>query len=257
MQFDILSFFCGCDKMCIMIISLILSVIVVIVDQLTKILIYGSPAKSIIGDLLWFHSAFNTGVAFSMFKGKVAIFSIVSLVASIALIFLIINKSIIKGKAEKICLGIVLGGAIGNLIDRVIYKGVRDFIYLKFIDFAIFNIADMAVSLGAIAFCIFYCINEFKNQNKEEVINVSDEENVEVLETSQVSGDENLNLTNLDMSDDSVFASNETNIYDSDFVRTSEEDAIISSNNKDEKNTNSNSLDYDINGENINNENEE
>ena len=57
-------------------------------------------------------------------------------------------------------LGIILGGALSNLIDRVFLGGVRDFIYLKFINFAIFNVADMAVSLGAITFCILYFIHD-------------------------------------------------------------------------------------------------
>ena len=62
-----------------------------------------------------------------------------------------------------------MGGTIGNLIDRIIFKGVRDFIYLKFIDFAIFNIADMAISLGAITLCVYLFILEIKqvkNTNK-------------------------------------------------------------------------------------------
>lgn len=154
-----------------MVISLILAVIIIVIDQITKFTIYGLPAKSIIGNLLWFESAFNTGVAFSMFKDKVAFFSIVSIIASLVFLFFIINKSIFKNKSEKICLGIILGGAVGNLIDRIYFKGVRDFIYLKFMDFAIFNIADMAVSFGAIAFCLVYFINGVKPKKKTIVKN--------------------------------------------------------------------------------------
>ena len=127
------------------------------------------PAKSIIGDLLWFESAFNTGIAFSMFKDSVPFFIVISSISCVLFVFLIINKKIIKNKPEKICLGIVLGGAFSNLIDRVVYKGVRDFIYLKFMDFAIFNIADMAVSFGVIIFSIFFMISEFKEYKLEKV----------------------------------------------------------------------------------------
>ena len=146
-----------------MLISFILAVLVVIFDQLTKVLIYGTPAKSIIGNLLWFQSTFNTGVAFSMFENMTIVFSVVSFVASGIFIYFIISNKVLKYKAEKIAIGAILGGTVGNLIDRVFLSGVRDFIYLKFMNFAIFNIADMAVSLGAVAFCIIMIIYEFKN----------------------------------------------------------------------------------------------
>ena len=152
-----------------MILSFILAGIVVILDQLTKILFYGSPAKSIIGDLLWFQSTLNTGVAFSMFENMTLLFTIISAVSVVIFSYLIISQRFLKGKTEKIILGIIMGGTIGNLIDRIIFKGVRDFIYLKFIDFAIFNIADMAISLGAITLCVYLFILEIKqvkNTNK-------------------------------------------------------------------------------------------
>ena len=116
--------------------------VIIGLDQLTKILIYGTATKSIIGDFLWFKSTLNTGVAFSMFEGRNWIFIVILTVAALILIYLIINKKIITSKAQKICLGFVLGGTIGNLIDRLLFGGVRDFIYFKFIDVAIFNMKD-------------------------------------------------------------------------------------------------------------------
>lgn len=150
----------------IMIVSLILSAIVVGLDQLTKFLVYGTATKSIIGNLLWFKSTLNTGVAFSLFEGKSTLFVIVSAVASIVLIYLIFSKKFLMKHSYKICLGLILGGTIGNLIDRIVFDGVRDFIYLKFINFAIFNIADAVIVVSVILFCIFMLIDTFKKEEK-------------------------------------------------------------------------------------------
>ena len=136
--------------------SLIVVAVVIGIDQITKFLIYGTPARSIIGNLLWFESTLNTGVAFSMFEGMGFIFIITSSIASIFFLYLIVSKKWLKTKFEKISVALVLGGTIGNLIDRIAFNGVRDFIYLKFMNFAIFNIADMAVTIGAILIC--FCI---------------------------------------------------------------------------------------------------
>lgn len=137
-----------------MIFGLISALVIVGLDQLTKFLVYGSVSRSIIGNLLWFESTLNTGVAFSMFEGKSTLFFIVAMVASALLLYLIISKRWLSGKLEKVSIGLILGGTISNAIDRLIFKGVRDFIYLKFINFAIFNVADFAITVGAILFCV-------------------------------------------------------------------------------------------------------
>lgn len=137
-----------------MIFGLISALAIVGLDQLTKFLVYGSVSRSIIGNLLWFESTLNTGVAFSMFEGNSTLFFVVAMVASALLLYLIISKKWLSGKLEKVSIGLILGGTISNAIDRLIFKGVRDFIYLKFINFAIFNVADFAITVGAILFCV-------------------------------------------------------------------------------------------------------
>ena len=148
------------------ILSFIFAGLVVGVDQLTKVLIYGTQTKSIIGDFLWFKSTLNTGVAFSMFEGKGWIFIVISALASLAIIYLICSKKFITKRSEKICLGLILGGTVGNLIDRLVFAGVRDFIYFKFINFAIFNIADAVIVVSVILFCVFLIIDTFKKEKK-------------------------------------------------------------------------------------------
>ena len=151
-----------------MIISFVLSAVIILLDQMTKFLIYGTPARSVIGNLLWFESSLNTGVAFSMFEGKSNIFIVTSLVASVLFIYLIVSKKVFSSKFETIVLGVILGGTLSNVIDRFLFGGVRDFIYFKFINFAIFNIADMAVTIGAILLCVAVMIMTFKKDKKED-----------------------------------------------------------------------------------------
>lgn len=137
-----------------MIIGLVCAVVVIALDQLTKFLVYGTISRSVIGNLLWFESTLNTGVAFSMFEGNSLLFFIIAMIASVVLVYLICSKKWLSGKLERISIGLILGGTISNAIDRLIFKGVRDFIYLKFINFAIFNLADFAITVGAILFCV-------------------------------------------------------------------------------------------------------
>lgn len=137
-----------------MIIGFICALLVVGLDQLTKFLVYGTVSRSIIGNLLWFESTLNTGVAFSMLEGNSWLFFVIASIASVIIIYLICSKKWLKGTFERVALGLILGGTISNAIDRLIFKGVRDFIYLKFMNFAIFNLADFAITVGAVLFCI-------------------------------------------------------------------------------------------------------
>ena len=149
-----------------MIVSLIIIIITIICDQLSKYFIFGAQPHSVIGELLWFQSEKNTGAAFSMLSGNNVLFIIITLIATAILFYFIFSKNILTKKLEKISLSLIVGGAIGNLIDRILFAYVRDFIYLKFINFAVFNIADSAITIGAILLIIsilFFNKKEEKN----------------------------------------------------------------------------------------------
>ena len=169
-HYYILSFFLCYDNIYYMmiIIGFVVAFVTIGIDQLTKFLIYGKATKVILGDLLWFKSTLNTGVAFSMFEGNSSVFIVITSIASVALIYLILSKKFLYKMRYKVCLGLILGGTIGNLIDRIIFKGVRDFIYLKFLNFAIFNIADAVIVVSVIFFCVFMIIDTFKNDEKKD-----------------------------------------------------------------------------------------
>ena len=95
----------------------------------------------------------NTGIAFSMFSDSGWI-----LTAIIGVLVLILAIMLMTGKGftgfERICLALILGGAIGNLLDRLIYGYVLDMIEVLFVDFAVFNLADSCITVGCILFAI-------------------------------------------------------------------------------------------------------
>lgn len=129
----------------------IISLVIIVLDQITKHLVlkYMNPFESIeILPFLHIVSVRNTGGAFGMFKSVGStLFIAVSVMAIIFVIWLLIRT-----KESYFGLSLILGGAIGNLIDRLRYGWVADFI-----DFSIgkfhwpaFNVADSALTIGVI-----------------------------------------------------------------------------------------------------------
>jgi len=131
----------------------------VLIDQLTKF--WAVAWLQPHGDIpLWkgvlhLHYAQNTGMAFSLFAEHTWILA----AATSVLITALCVFSILKRKELPlfclIVLGMIIGGGIGNLIDRVFLGYVVDFIYFKLIDFAIFNGADSCISVGSVLLMIY------------------------------------------------------------------------------------------------------
>ncbi|WP_329383465.1 signal peptidase II [Anaerofustis butyriciformans] len=136
-------------------------ILCIIIDQISKYIVINNlkPIGSIPIIKNVFHLTYceNTGAAFSMFSKNTAVLTAVSLVF-IFLVFFFLLKSIKKGKTSKIMsfgLAFILGGAIGNFIDRFFHGFVTDFFDFRLINFAIFNVADIFITIGAILFCIY------------------------------------------------------------------------------------------------------
>lgn len=153
-----------------MIVAFVLTIVLAVIDQLTKLWLYGKSC-SLIGDFLWLESpALNTGASFGMFSGKTICLILFSIPVIIMICYAICSKKLTNSKFFKACLGVILGGTIGNLIDRIFLGGVRDFIYLKSINFAIFNFADIFINIGIymiIGYFIYYYIKEIKAKKVE------------------------------------------------------------------------------------------
>lgn len=149
-------------------IFLILSLFIVIMDQLSKNLIVHFLAKGQIirvldGTLLWIQHIYNPGMAFGIRIFPPVFLAIVSFVAIVGMIiFLFTSTSMSKGFA--IPLACILGGAVGNFIDRIVLGEVLDFISVDFPDFIFhrfptFNVADSAVSIGVVLLLRFSIFN--------------------------------------------------------------------------------------------------
>ena len=128
--------------------------VTIIVDQLTKFLVVKymtlGQSISVIDNFLYITSHRNEGAAWGILQGKMIFFYVVTLVV-IGLVILWIRKlDIKKEKLLVIAISLILGGALGNFIDRVMYQHVVDFIntYIFGYDFPIFNIADSALCIG-------------------------------------------------------------------------------------------------------------
>ena len=137
-----------------------LSIFIVLIDQFTKYLMFYNKNLFINKDFLLFKLDFvkNYGAAFNIFSGSRVFLSLISIVFSILLIYLIFRKNTLN-LVELYSYSFILGGTIGNGIDRI-YKGfVVDFINLNIINFPVFNIADISINIGF----IFLLYNIFKN----------------------------------------------------------------------------------------------
>jgi signal peptidase II len=122
-------------------------------DQITKLLIFGHDCAVIPG-LFKFASVENHGMVWGLANGVSGLMIVVSIVTAAVIavmIWLLVKYRKVMGAPIAIALAAVIGGAIGNLIDRVALGYVRDFICTEFIDFPVFNTADIFVTLGAIA----------------------------------------------------------------------------------------------------------
>ena len=137
-----------------------LSIFIVLIDQFTKYLMLHNKQLFINKDFLLFKLDFvkNYGAAFNIFSGSRIFLSLISIIFSILLIYLIFRKNTFN-LLELYAYSFILGGTIGNGIDRI-YKGfVVDFINLNIINFPVFNIADISINIGF----IFLLFNIFKN----------------------------------------------------------------------------------------------
>ena len=137
-----------------------LSIFIILIDQITKYLIFNNYKTFLNKDLLLFRFDFvkNYGAAFNILSGSRIFLSFISIIFSILLIYLIVRKKNFK-PLDLYSFSFILGGTIGNGIDRIFKGFVIDFINLNIINFPVFNIADISINIGF----IILLYNIFKN----------------------------------------------------------------------------------------------
>jgi signal peptidase II len=137
--------------------------LVIIVDQLSKLWINGrlQPGETLwdIGFLRIIH-VLNTGAAFGIFKNATTILIIVDFIGIALILFLVFGMRrqwpFIDKMFIRVSIGLLLGGTIGNLIDRMRFGQVTDFIDFKI--WPVWNVADASVTVGVIilAYCLIF-----------------------------------------------------------------------------------------------------
>ena len=129
----------------------LLSTIVIIIDQITKHIISVNNNSLINKNLIIFSLDYvkNFGAAFNIFNGSRFLLSTLSILVTIFIIYLLLNNNNIS-KIDLLSYSFILGGTIGNGIDRLTKGYVIDFINLNFINFPVFNVADISINIGVI-----------------------------------------------------------------------------------------------------------
>lgn len=179
--------------------EIIITLGVVFVDLLSKrlaeTLLMPLPGYTfpLIENVIHFTYTRNTGAAFSMLEGQRTFFIIVASIAVVVMVaYLLYSKN--ESKLLRIGVSLMLGGTVGNTVDRVAYGYVRDMIDFRLINFAIFNIADSALCIGVALLIIwivfYYKPDDGKKKSQQESISESDQTQTDVTNCEQTSESE-------------------------------------------------------------------
>lgn len=145
------------------------ALVVLVVDQITKKIVSGGMEVgdqiSVIGEFFKIHLYKNNGAAFSMLPNQRLFFIAITIAIVIGIIWYIQKNRSLGRALLMVALGLILGGAIGNLVDRALYGEVVDFFKLTFggYIFPIFNIADIGITIGVVLI-LLDTILDVKNQ---------------------------------------------------------------------------------------------
>lgn len=149
-------------------IKIITTIIMVLVaDLVTKHFLFDVEYFNLIPNVISIASnGGNTGAAWGLFSGQTLWLIIVSIIMIVALF---VYNQFVKNKNTFYCLafGFIIGGAVGNLVDRIVLRYVRDFIFLDFFPtFPVFNLADSFLCVGAVMMAIFVLFMQGKKSEK-------------------------------------------------------------------------------------------
>ncbi len=159
------------------ILAIVFTIVVLIFDLVTKYVIEANLSESGSADFLPgfinFVLVHNDGAAWNIFSGQ-QIFLIILTFVFIAVflaffIFKCIKAEMKVSKLFGISVGLIIGGCLGNLFDRIAFGYVRDFLNFQFINFPVFNIADISLCLGIlllVIYLIFIMPKEKGNKNE-------------------------------------------------------------------------------------------
>ena len=148
-----------------------ITLIIIIFDVISKLFISNililNRSITIIPNFFYLTYTHNYGGAWSIFDNSTLFITIVSFLIIIGIIYYLFKNKVTR-KIEIVGYSLLLGGAIGNLIDRIVYGYVIDFLDFHILgyDFPIFNIADIGIVIGIILLLVSMILEVYKNDNK-------------------------------------------------------------------------------------------
>ena len=117
----------------------------------------------ILKDILSITNISNTGAAFGIFQDKVAFLALFSIIITVCITVYLWKSYKTLDLITNISWGLILGGTIGNFIDRLCFGYVVDFISIDFVSFPVFNVADMCINIGAVLLIYKLIVNNKTN----------------------------------------------------------------------------------------------
>jgi signal peptidase II len=136
---------------------------VIVLDQITKFWIWNTlgpvelTSRPLVGDWLKLTLVKNTGIAFGLFQSNAQFFTFTSVLISLGAIYFYRYHLPNQRLLVQICTGLIIGGAIGNIIDRIRLGFVIDFIHVTWFP-GIFNIADSGITVGVLTLALYLMI---------------------------------------------------------------------------------------------------
>jgi signal peptidase II len=179
--------------------QIIIIVLQVVADQLSKFLIFPGletlPGQTmpLIKDVFHLTYIKNEGASFGMLQGMQWLFIVVTILVLIATVYIMIKYRNKHSRFVKVCIAVLFSGALGNLIDRIAFGYVRDFLDFRLFDFWkwVFNIADASLVIGAILLGIYilFIYKDNRKHLKETVPNIP-EDNESVRDDGSDTGEQ-------------------------------------------------------------------
>lgn len=146
--------------------------ILLLVDQFSKYWavthLKNQPPLRFLNDWLELYYLENHGAAWGILTGKTIFLIVVTAIVLLVLFVIYFRLPIIKQhRLMRAALMLIASGAVGNLLDRILHQYVIDFIYVKVIDFPVFNVADIYVTIGAFLFAVIVLFTKEEAENGE------------------------------------------------------------------------------------------
>ena len=147
----------------------LVAVVIASLDQFVKWIVSSFPEGKVVGDfrpLLQIVRTQNSGAAFSMMSGQAALLLLFTTCMIVCVLGVVFFYGGISRQARG-ALAVLAGGGIGNWLDRLLSGTVTDYICLTFIDFPVFNIADICISVSVIYLIFLLMVDRLENHMGE------------------------------------------------------------------------------------------